>query len=61
MTAPVPLESMPAPARSPAPSTKDLSDILGKKVLVRGRVQKEMQKGTGLTDVLVIEEFEVIE
>ncbi len=62
VTTPVPLESMAAGARSAgATRPRDLSDILGKKVVVRGRVQKEMQKGTGLTDVLVIEEFEVIE
>jgi M6 family metalloprotease-like protein len=60
VTAPVPLETAGA-ATAGATAPQDLSDILGKKVLVRGRVQKEMQKGTGLTDVLVIEEFEVVE
>ena len=61
VTAPVPLETAGAPATAAATAPQDLSDILGKKVLVRGRVHKEMQKGTGLTDVLVIEEFEVVE
>ena len=61
VTAPVPLETAGAAATTAAAAPQDLSDILGKKVLVRGRVHKEMQKGTGLTDVLVIEEFEVVE
>lgn len=62
VTSPVPLESIAAPSTtSRAAGPKDLSDILGKKVLLRGRMQKEMQKGTGLTDVLVVEEFEIVE
>jgi M6 family metalloprotease-like protein len=60
VTSPVPLETI-APPSTAAAGAQDLSDILGKKVLIRGRLQKEMQKGTGLTDVLVVEEFEVVE
>jgi hypothetical protein len=70
VTTPLPLETaLPATApgaptaavapQDPTAAPRDLSDVLGKKVLVRGHVQRAMQKGVGMTDVLVIEELEL--
>ena len=53
--------SLATPAAAAASGPLDLSNALDKKVLVRGRVQKEMQKGIGLTDVFVVKEFQVLE
>ncbi len=62
VTAPAPLEMAPDPDGSRSPSEhQELSDILDKKVVVRGMVQKSRQKGIGLTDVLVIKEIEVLD
>ena len=61
VTVPAPLETARGGTSSDEASPEALSDILGKRVVLRGRVHKEMQKGVGLTDVLVVEELEVAE
>ncbi len=62
VTAPVPLSTArdrAAPAEGNARA--DLGSVLGKEVILRGRVRKEPQKGVGLADVLVVEEMQVVE
>lgn len=61
VTAPAALEAVRTPSTAASAGPETLSDLLGKKVLLRGRVQRELQKGAGLTDVLVVEEYEVVE
>jgi M6 family metalloprotease-like protein len=62
VTAPAPLEIRRPPVGSrSAHEPQTLPDILGKKVIVRGRMQRELLKGEGLTDVLVIEELKIAE
>ncbi|WP_114431313.1 M6 family metalloprotease domain-containing protein [Phyllobacterium bourgognense] len=63
VTSPAPLEVQPG-ASEPSPDQKphpNLSDLVGKKVLLRGRLQRETVKGKGLTDVFVVDEFKVAE
>lgn len=38
---------------------ENLSDILGQEVVVRGHLTRDVQQGVGLTDTLVIEEFQI--
>lgn len=59
VTVPAPLE-MPG-AESTPPSADTLSDLLDKKVILRGKLQKQVQKGVGLTDVFVVEEVQIVE
>ena len=63
VASPAPLE-VPPGASEPSPDQKphpNLSDLVGKKVLLRGRLQRETVKGKGLTDVFVVDEFKVAE
>jgi M6 family metalloprotease-like protein len=46
------------------PSTitpENLSDLLDRKILLRGHLEQQVQKGKGLNNVLVIEEYQIVE
>jgi M6 family metalloprotease-like protein len=61
VSAPVPLTTSPQPSAAAAPADQptNLSDLLNKKVFLRGEIQRQMQKGQGPTDVLVVKEFKL--
>lgn len=57
VTAGFPLESAPGAESAPL----DLSDVLGKRVVLRGRLQQQRQPGGEVVEVLVVEEIEVVD
>ena len=70
VTLPAPLEVEEPLGASPADGTGDsrsledpdtLADLLNKKVILRGKLEKQVQQGMGLTDVFVVEEVQPAE
>jgi M6 family metalloprotease-like protein len=59
VSAPAPLSTAQSGTGTGTP--ENLSDLLDKKVLLRGRLERELRKGEGLTEVFVVEEYQVAE
>ncbi|RWQ31001.1 MAG: M6 family metalloprotease domain-containing protein [Mesorhizobium sp.] len=61
VVSPAPLKSAQPDSFGSADGREDLSDLLDKKILLRGHLERQIQKGKGLTNVLVIEEYQLVE
>lgn len=57
VTLPAPLE-MAAPSNGNVPDANTLSGLLNKNVILRGKLERKLQKGLGLTDVFVVDEVQ---